>query len=337
MGANSVIKEVKPGSQTEFMGKNTDTISILIPEELSVSDLNSQKISPLVAIVPAYNEEIAIGSIVVVTRQFVDTVIVVDDGSSDSTAFIAKAAGAVVISHPHNKGKGTALMTGFAKARELDPAAVIMLDGDGQHNPSEIDNLIKPILEGKADLVIGSRALNNGNKIPYYRKIGQKILNIATKMSTGYDSTDSQSGFRAISRKALNYLDFKSEEYNIESDMIAQFLQEGLVITEIPIIVSYDVPNKHKKHPISHGMDIIGHLIEVLVYKRPLLFFGIPGIALVLACLIYGSWALAVYHGSNILPFDTIVLSGITLISGLLLIATALILNSLVRIIRMEK
>ena len=98
----------------------------------------------LIAIIPAYNEELSIGSVVLQTRHFVNYVIVVDDGSTDNTSFIAEAAGAEVIRIPQNSGKAAAMMKGFERARELNPAIVVMLDGDGQHNPAEIPNLIKP-------------------------------------------------------------------------------------------------------------------------------------------------------------------------------------------------
>jgi len=293
----------------------------------------SKKQDLIVAIVPAYNEEIAIGSMVVHIQQYVDIVIVVDDGSTDNTAFIARAAGAEVITLGKNQGKAAAMMKGFQRARELNPMVTVMLDGDGQHNPPEIPALIKPILEGKADLVIGSRFLINGNNIPRYRQLGQKTLNLATQAGAGFASTDSQSGFRAISRKGLSHLTFTSEGYNLESDMITHFVEKELAITEVPITVKYDVPNKHKKNPVEHGVDILGHLVGIIGYKRPLLSFGIPGLGLVTFGIIIGSWAFATYYASNKLPFGPSLVSGIAIMAGLLLITCAFILNSLVQMV----
>jgi len=297
----------------------------------------SKKQDLIVAIVPAYNEEIAIGSMVVHIRQYVDIVIVVDDGSTDNTAFIARAAGAEVITLGKNQGKAAAMMKGFQRARELNPMVTVMLDGDGQHNPPEIPALIKPILEGKADLVIGSRFLINGNNIPRYRQLGQKTLNLATQAGAGFASTDSQSGFRAISRKGLRQLTFNSEGYNLESDMITHFVEKELAITEVPITVKYDVPNKHKKNPVEHGVDIFSHLVGIIGYKRPLLSFGIPGLVLVTFGIIIGSWAFATYYASHMLPFGPSLISGIAIMAGLLLITCAFILNSLVQIVKKEK
>ena len=293
----------------------------------------SKKQDLIVAIVPAYNEEIAIGSMVVHIQQYVDIVIVVDDGSTDNTALIARAAGAEVITLGKNQGKAAAMMKGFQRARELNPMVTVMLDGDGQHNPPEIPALIKPILEGKADLVIGSRFLINGNNIPRYRQLGQKTLNLATQAGAGFASTDSQSGFRAISRKGLRQLTFTSEGYNLESDMITHFVEKELAITEVPITVKYDVPNKHKKNPVEHGVDIFSHLVGIIGYKRPLLSFGIPGLGLVTFGIIIGSWAFATYYASNKLPFGPSLVSGIAIMAGLLLITCAFILNSLVQMV----
>ena len=145
-----------------------------------------------IAIIPAYNERIAIGSVVIRTRPFVDTVIVVDDGSHDMTSTIAEHAGAEVIRLSKNHGKAYAVMRGFDRARQLNAGIVIMLDGDGQHHPEEIPHLIAPILKGEADLVIGSRFLKSGNQIPFYRVVGQKTLDRFTKMASSCPVTDSQ-------------------------------------------------------------------------------------------------------------------------------------------------
>ena len=110
-----------------------------------------------------------------------------------------------------------------------------------------------------------------------YRQIGQKILDIFTNMGAKTKVTDSQSGFRALSLKALDNLDFKSDGYNVESDMISHFSAQGLSIMEVPISVSYDVPNKHKKHPVTHGVGVLTRLITLVGYRRPLLLFGLPG------------------------------------------------------------
>ncbi len=291
----------------------------------------------IVAVIPAYNEELTIGTVVLATRQHVDHVIVVDDGSTDRTARIATLAGAEVLANPVNLGKAQAVLKGFARARHYNPLAVVMLDADGQHNPAEIPGLAKPVLSGRADMVIGSRFLNGKNRIPKYRILGQKALDLATRVGSGFPCTDSQSGFRVLGRRALANLDFSSEGYNIESDMLSHFTGRGLTITEVPIGVTYAVANGHKKHPLSHGIDVLSHIVGIIGYRRPLVTFGIPGTVLTILGAVMSVYTVTeLYAGGSF--HSVMFVSGITLlILGLLLVTTGLILNSLVQVVRMGK
>jgi glycosyltransferase involved in cell wall biosynthesis len=221
-------------------------------------------------VAPAYNEALVIGSVVLLAKKHTDRVIVVDDGSTDRTAETARLAGADVIRMPQNGGKAKAMMAGFARARELGYEAVVMLDGDGQHDPEEIPAVAAPVLAGVADLVIGSRFLDTKAEIPAYRRAGQMVLNGFTNLSVdgNFATTDSQSGFRALSRRALENLTFASEGYNIESDMIAHFAPLDLRITEVPISVTYDVPHKHKKNPVSHGFGVLARILGLIGSRR---------------------------------------------------------------------
>lgn len=283
----------------------------------------------LIAVIPAYNEQITIGSVVLLTRQYVDRVIVVDDGSHDKTSYVAKMAGAEVITLDENTGKAYALLLGLKRARELNCTAAVMMDADGQHHSHDIPRIAAEALEGTADLVIGSRFIENKGNIPLYRQAGQKTLNLFTNMGSTQNVSDSQSGFRALSRKALDYLDFRSDGYNVESDMIAHFLAQGLILKEMSIQVRYDVPNKHKKHPVTHGMGVLTRLINMISYRRPLLAFGIPGLILVVSGMIAELWVFAelrigVFH--DVLAIG----SAFVLVLGMLLVIAGLILNTLV-------
>ncbi|HEY49630.1 MAG TPA: glycosyltransferase family 2 protein, partial [Dehalococcoidia bacterium] len=132
--------------------------------------------SKVVAAIPCFNEEQSIGSVVVMTRKFVDSVIVIDDGSSDATAEVAREAGADVYQHGENRGYGVAIRSALIKGNELKADILVILDGDGQHDPKDIPNLIEPILAGEADVVVGSRFLGMGAKPPFYRRLGQHVL-----------------------------------------------------------------------------------------------------------------------------------------------------------------
>ena len=283
----------------------------------------------VVAVVPAYNEELAIGSVVLETKKYVEEVIVVDDGSTDRTAEIAGLAGAVVLRLDQNYGKAQALMKGFELARQNGFTAGVMLDGDGQHNPDELPSLISPVLQGEADLVIGSRHLHDGHDIPGYRRAGQKILDVVTNAGAHQNVSDTQSGFRALSKKAMDNLDFESKGFNIESDMIVHFSQKGLKVKEVPIGVHYDVPHQHKKNPLSHGLTIMGRVVKHVSQNRPLMIFGVPGFLLFLSGLILGAASfleITLFHWTWL--FQTLVAVFLFII-GLVLCVAALVLNSI--------
>ena len=284
----------------------------------------------VIALIPAYNEELTISSVVFLARSLVSRVVVVNDGSRDRTSLLAKMAGAEVIEMDENSGKAAALMKGFEYCASLDPDCVVMFDGDGQMDPAIIPTIAAPILKGEADLVIGSRYLSNHVRIPHYRKLGLKILNSATNVGSNITITDSQSGFRALSRKALKNMDFHSESYNIESDMIVHFNNAGLGIIEVPISVRYDVPNGHKQNPLRHGLAVLGRVVGIIGYRKPLILFGIPGVFLFLLGFLL---CLMTYLESTIIFDWTLVTQGIaglfTIGIGISLSFTSLILNSL--------
>jgi glycosyltransferase involved in cell wall biosynthesis len=291
----------------------------------------------LYAVLPAYNEELVIGSVILRTKQYVDRVIVVDDGSIDRTSEIAKLAGADVVSLEHNTGKAYALLLGLRRALETGCTVAVMLDADGQHNPNEIQRVAGLVSIGKADLVIGSRFLENNQEIPSYRQVGQKTLDLFTNFGAKTRVTDSQSGFRALSRQALRNLDFKSDGYNVESDMIAHFSAMGLPIMEVPITVNYDVPHKHKKNPVTHGVGVLTRLVDLIFYRRPLLMFGLPGLFFIIVGLLAGSHAFAEYYATSKFSFGMSMVSMLGLIMGMLLIIAGMLLNTLLMIMKEHK
>jgi glycosyltransferase involved in cell wall biosynthesis len=208
-----------------------------------------------------------------------------------------------------------------------------MLDSDGQHDPVEIRRVAGLVRAGTADLVIGSRFLERNRGIPPYRQLGQKILDLFTNVGAKTKVTDSQSGFRALSSKALDNLDFKSEGYNVESDMITHFSALGLSIMEVPISVTYDVPHKHKKHPVTHGVGVLTRLINLITVQRPLLMFGVPGVIFVIIGLLTGSYAFTEYYATSKFSYAMSMASVVFLITGILMGITGLLLNTLVIII----
>ena len=234
----------------------------------------------IIAVIPAYREDRFIGSVVLKARTYVDHVIVVDDGSPDQTAIVAQEAGAEVIVHSVNQGKAKALTTGFQRALELGAGVVVILDGDGQHNPAEIPQVIAPIVEGRADMVIGSRFQGTKSKIPVWRQFGQHSLTLMTNVASGVASTDSQSGFRAFARAALSTFNISARGFSVESEMQFWAREQRLRIVEAPISVVY--AERAKRSPIAQGLQVINGILQLVSQMRPLLCFGLTGLLITL-------------------------------------------------------
>jgi glycosyltransferase involved in cell wall biosynthesis len=284
--------------------------------------------SPTLAIIAAYNEDRFIGSVVLKTRRFVDQVLVVDDGSTDETVRVAEDAGATVIRHDRNQGKAQAINTGLQHARDLDAALVILLDADGQHNPKEIPALIAPIETGEADVVVGSRFLGVRSRIPRWRVLGQHALTVATNMASGVPLTDSQSGFRALSRKALHAFVFRSGGgFSIESEM--QFLvnRHNLTVKEVAVEMSYD--EGPKRNPFTHGMQVINGILTLVSQHRPLFFFGVAGSLILAAGLALGVIVVDRYNTYQTLAVGYALISIVLAIIGIQTLFTGIILHSL--------
>ena len=239
--------------------------------------------SKVAVLLPAYNEEVSIASMVLLSLQYADEVIVIDDGSSDRTSEVSRLAGATVLSHITNKGKGAALKTGFKYAQDYD--IIVTIDADGQHNPSEIPDVIKPIMEDRADIVNGSRYIaGKDTTTPTYRRVGQTVLDNATYLASGVKLTDTQSGFRAFSSKSIEYFNFDPNGFGIESDMLIEASVNKLRIVEVEITVRYDV-NTTTDNPIVQGFSVLMRILELMRFNRPLYFYGILNILTVIASL----------------------------------------------------
>ena len=236
----------------------------------------------IVAGMPMYNEEETIGTVVTMALRYVDAVICIDDGSSDSSARIAEKCGAIVVRHRINRGYGGALKTLFIKAKEINADALVVLDSDGQHETSDIPKLLEPILSGKADFTIGSRFVNGGGgtDMPAYRRLGIKVITAASNLSSDLGIKDTQSGFRAFSRSAIERLRFDAEGMELSLEMLEDAHDKNLTIQEVPTIIRYDVPKGSNFTAVSHGFTVLSWALLSLSQKKPLLVLGIPGLGL---------------------------------------------------------
>lgn len=192
----------------------------------------------ILVIIPAYNEGANIGGVISAVRRDVTLadIVVINDGSTDATSCIAKGLCSSVIDLPYNMGIGAAMQTGYRYADMLGYDIAIQVDGDGQHPAHQIGFLIKPLVEGKADVVIGSRFLGEGDYIPSLaRSIGIRIFSLVLSVITWKRVTDPTSGFRAINRDAISFLARNYPEDYPEVEAIVLLRKAGFRVTEVPV------------------------------------------------------------------------------------------------------
>jgi glycosyltransferase involved in cell wall biosynthesis len=289
-----------------------------------------------IACIPAYNEESHIESLIKSAQNHVDAVVVCDDGSTDNTASIAKNAGAMVISHKTNKGYGAAIISLFDYARENNVDVMITMDGDGQHNPDQISLLLNTISKHNVDVVIGSRFLNNSIEAPGYRQRGIKIITSTANYGTDLKVSDSQSGFRAYSKNAINTIHPTEENMSVSTEILFKISNKGLSLAEVPITVSYD-GDTSEHNPVSHGVSVLANTIKHVSIKHPLQFYGIPGLVLVCIGMILGGLFLDGYLNNQVILYGMMVGSVVLFLLGSILSVTAIILFSMVNLIQSNK
>lgn len=287
------------------------------------------------AIIPAYNEEVAIGSVVLRAKAHVDEVLVVDDGSKDQTSAVAQAAGAKVIRHETNRGKGIALQTALDYARSNGFRAAVLLDGDGQHDPDDIPRVLEPVLSGTSDLVLGLRHTGN-TKMPFYRRVGKRTLDYATSAAGGGSVTDSQNGFRALSADAMERLVLTEPGFGVESEMIVEAREKNLRVSEVPVGVRYDV-GEHTKQPFLHGFSVVDRILNIVAVRHPLFVFGGAGVGLFAAGIVLGLITLNIYNETHAFAIGYALLVVIFLIVGGLAMFAGVLLNVLPKVLSRDE
>ena len=237
--------------------------------------------------IPAFNEGKVIDKVIKDCLKFSNEVVVCDDGSMDNTYEVADSAGADVIRHEKNIGKGESLRSLFKFARHSNHDIIVTIDGDGQFIPEEIPKLVKSIQENKSDLVIGYR-FDDTTEIPNYRRFGNKMLDKMTNMVEEISVRDTQSGFRAYSRKVIDDIEFKMKGFGADAEILIDAAKKGYRLSEEKITVIYDTGTKTStKNPISHTGEVISSLVEITAVRSPLKFMGMPGIILMIAGLYF--------------------------------------------------
>jgi len=214
-------------------------------------------------VIPAYNEAKIIQTVIQeIKAAGYHNIIVVDDGSQDNTYEQARSTGVITLRHQLNRGKGAATKTGIEAVKKLGAHIIVTMDGDGQHNPEDIARLIQPINEHHCDVVLGTR-LKNPRGMPWYKILANKIGNLVTWYFYGLYVSDSQSGFRAYSRPAVNLINTKTDRYEYDSEVIREIYIYKLKYTEVPIEVRYTEYSmgKIQKQGLVNGLKTLYKII----------------------------------------------------------------------------
>lgn len=292
--------------------------------------------STMIAI-PAYNEAQSIEDVVNGARQHGDIVLVVDDGSDDGTGDKARNAGANVITHQRNRGYGAALRTIFERASEMRVERLVIVDGDGQHQPSDIPALLTCLRERDVDVAIGSRFKEQRNEIPLLRRMGLKSINSLTNLIMWPLSghrwlSDTQSGFRAYNREATAVLatqDQIGDGMESSIDILFTCVRSGLEVSEVGTKIDYDVEEPNTYHPIAHGFALFRNTIRIIEREFPITFLGIPGAIALLVGIGFGYWTTLNYIQTLTFPVGISISAVFFTLIGIFTIFTAIILHAL--------
>jgi glycosyltransferase involved in cell wall biosynthesis len=308
----------------------------ILSDAITVVDL----CKPLVVVgIPAFNEENTIARVVLEAQKHADFVVVCDDGSTDMTGEIAERLGVAVVRHQKNLGYGAALQSLFKEAKELNADVLVTLDSDGQHDPAQIPLLVKPIEDGVAEVVLGSRFMDhNGTAdMPAYRQFGVKIINKLSNGSGKNGVSDSQSGFRAYSKHALERLSMEENGMSASIEILRSISKNGLKVCEVPISCKYSNGagvETSSENAFTHGLGIIMSIVKLVVEDRPLPFLGIPGVISLIAGTLFGVWMMQLYVASHQITTNVALASIAFILIGFFLISTAITLYSITRISR---
>ena len=284
--------------------------------------------------IPAFNEEKNIAVLIIQLKKIADKIIVCNDGSTDLTSKIAEELGATVINHEKNLGYGAAIRSIFLKSKDLDGDILVTFDADGQHRIEDINRVINPIINGESDLVIGSRFLDESAKeVPRYRKAGIKLITKITNATIKKQLTDSQSGFRAYSKKVLNELNPSELGMGISTEILIKASAKNFRISEVPIKIVYD-GDTSTHNPISHGSSVLLSTIKFTSIEHPLKFYGIPSMIFFAIGLLFTSLSIEYYADIGRLNTNLTLIGAGSILIAVVLLVTGILLYSLVSVVR---
>ena len=284
--------------------------------------------------IPAFNEEKNIAVLIIQLKKIADKIIVCNDGSTDLTSKIAEELGATVINHEKNLGYGAAIRSLFLKSKDLDGDILVTFDADGQHRIEDINRVINPIINGESDLVIGSRFLDESAKeVPRYRKAGIKLITKITNASIKKQLTDSQSGFRAYSKKVLNELNPSELGMGISTEILIKASAKNFRISEVPIKIIYN-GDTSTHNPISHGSSVLFSTIKFTSIEHPLKFYGIPSMIFFAIGLFFTYLSAQYYTDIGRLNTNLTLVGAGSMLIAVVLLLTGILLYSLISVVR---
>lgn len=310
--------------------------------EIEKPEINSRgaaaaKSRPFVVVgIPAFNEESSIARVIVESQKVADAVIVCDDGSTDMTAEIALRLGADVIKHNGNLGYGSAIRSLFRRAREFNADVLVTLDADGQHDPAEIPVVVKPVIAGVADVVVGSRfvGVRGNTEMPLYRRFGARLITRMVNGSAKNGVSDAQSGFRAYSREALERLSVVENGMGASVEILLDAGKHGLKICEVPSSCKYKKgdASTSTENPVTHGFGVLMAFVRLIVEDKPLTILGIPGLLILFAGIAFGVWMLQIYAVEHVIATNVALASIAFILISFFLLSSAVTLYAISRI-----
>ena len=283
----------------------------------------------LIVFIPAYNEERTVGSAVLLAREYGE-VFVIDDGSDDRTAEIAREAGANVIVHKKNTGYGAAMKSALAAARKMDAGAFVFMDADGQHDASEIPVVAAPVLDGEADLCQGSRFLGKFVSAPVGRREGVAFINKLTSAHNGKMEVDAQCGFRAISKKAAERIKIGADGYAGCAEMATSAQHASLRVVEVPVHVKYF---SERNNPFQQGAGLVDYVAGQVIRKNPLALFAGMGAVLLVISALMGVFVVDTFYTKHELATGSAFLTVFFGIAGMIMVLIGLNLYTLKKVL----
>jgi glycosyltransferase involved in cell wall biosynthesis len=274
----------------------------------------------VITIIPAYNEELNVAEVITKSSKHSDQVIVINDGSTDETEKKSKEAKAIVKNHIVNSGLGITIRDGVAEALKLEADIVVIVDADGQYDADQIPELLQPILDGKADLVLGSRFMGTIAHMPRLKRLGNKIITLIVRNLMNIDVSDAQTGFRAIKREVFEHIVI-SADYTYTQEMIIRAVSEGFHVKDVPVNFYERKHGKSRliRDPSEYGLNTAMTMLRAYRDYRPMTLFGTIGVLMMLVGTLIGLYI--VYEFFVLGTFETgqrlVTLSALMIMSGI--------------------